>query len=277
MSSFLEKARIQARRSGTQLLIGLDPEPDKIPFSIVEKSASVSEAVFHFCEKVISLTESDCCGYKLNLAFFEALGPEGLFVFDKVRQSIPGDMVVIADAKRGDIGNTARKYASAFYDAFDCDAITVNPLMGEDSMSPFLSHSNKAAFFLVLTSNEGASDFLTRKLDSGNELSLEIAMHISRLLESESLGGTAGMVLGATQCAKWKPLLDALPNAPLLIPGIGAQGGSATDIHAALAGRKNWAMPVISRAILYAFNDSEINWEQQVQNAARKFAVEFSY
>src|SRR6266699_5757041 len=154
---FLEKLLTASRRQNSLLCVGLDPEPSRLPAALREVSGAT--AVVRFCRTIIEATLPYVCAYKPNLAFFEALGAGGMQAFQEVLGAIPAHIPVIGDAKRGDIGNTARNYATALFDVYGFDAVTVNPYLGQDSLAPWLEHKDKGIFVLCRTSNPGARDF----------------------------------------------------------------------------------------------------------------------
>src|SRR5579884_4223655 len=155
--NFLDKLLTASRQQNSLLCVGLDPEPQRFPPAL--RTMPVDRAVVQFCHTIIEATASYVCAYKPNLAFFEVLGPNGMQVFQEVLQAIPSHIPIIADAKRGDLGNTARNYASALFDIYVCDAATVNPYLGYDSVAPFLAYRDKGIILLCRTSNPGARDF----------------------------------------------------------------------------------------------------------------------
>ena len=166
------------------------------------------------CRRIVEETLPYAAAYKPNLAFFEALGPEGWAILDSIRRDIPADRIVIADAKRGDIGTTAERYAHAMLHVLDADAVTVNPLMGLETIAPYLTDASKATYVLTRTSNPGAEDYL-----------FDLAPRIAADLATLAHPGHAGMVVGATHPERLPDILRHHPDAALLIPGVGAQGG----------------------------------------------------
>src|SRR5437762_2867172 len=155
--NFLDKLLAVSRQQDSLLCVGLDPEQERLPSRL--HSMPVARAVTYFCQAIIEATAPYVCAFKPNLAFFEVLGPEGMYVFQNVLKAVPKHIPIIVDAKRGDLGNTARNYASAIFDLYGCDAVTVNPYLGYDSVAPFLAYEEKTIFFLCRTSNPSACDF----------------------------------------------------------------------------------------------------------------------
>lgn len=247
------------------LCVGLDPNLALLPEEVKQKEDTSSQKVEYFLKKVIDATGKHCVAYKPNLGFFEALGADGWDCFQEILDYIPSDKIVIADAKRGDISSTAEHYAQAFFNAFDVDAVTLNPLMGFETLDPFLKDPSKGIYVLTLTSNPGADDLLLRRLSGGKIVSTYIADKLSH--KQQDSKSSIGMVVGATKAAKLQPVINNFTEAPLLIPGIGAQGGSVTDLAEALKTHEGIPLINSSRSIIYAGRDSR-NWKQQVAEAA---------
>lgn len=243
-----ESLLLEIRRKKSFLCVGLDPDILKLPAHLPKNAEGVKE----FCLEIIKTTLDSCVSYKLNLAFFEALGWEGFKVFEEIVASIPKSHFIIADAKRGDIGNTSELYARAFFERMNCDAVTINPYMGSDSVKPFLNHTNKWAIVLGLTSNEGAKDFELEKVDD--------QYLFEKVLKSCSdLGSKENMmfVIGATQAAHFARIRQIIPQHFLLIPGVGAQGGSLEDVCKGLLNDDMGILVNSSREIIYASQDED--------------------
>lgn len=247
------------------LCVGLDPNLALLPDDVNQLNRTPPQKVEHFLKKVIDATCKYCAAYKPNLGFFEALGTEGWNCFEDILDYIPDDKIIIADAKRGDISSTAQHYAQAFFETFDVDAVTLNPLMGFETLDPFLNDSSKGIYVLTLTSNPGANDLLLQKLSTGKTVSTYIADKLHH--KQQDSKSSIGMVVGATKAAKLQPVINNFTEAPLLIPGIGAQGGSVTDLAEALKTHEGTPLINSSRSIIYAGRDSQ-NWEQQIAEAA---------
>ena len=263
--TFEQKLRQSVSKSHSVLCVGLDPLLSRIPNIIKDEWNTPEDIFIHFLEKVVDSTADYCCAYKPNLAFFEALGANGLAVFQHIVNYIPENKIIIADAKRGDIGHTAESYKKAYFDKFNVDAITVSPLMGFETLETFLENESKAIYALTLTSNEGANDFLLKPFEDFERMSDYIADHLKRL--DDQFPGHAGMVVGATQTQTLAEVIEHHPKASLLIPGIGAQGGSVKSLEDAL--HSHPGIPVInsSRGIIYAGKDDD--WQQDVEKAAK--------
>lgn len=223
------------------LCVGLDPDPAKIPLCFGEGSLAVEA----FCKAIIDSTKHVAVAYKPNLAFFEPYGPEGLEVLEKIVAYIPSDILVIADAKRGDIGNTAAKYATAIFDTLGADAITVAPYMGADSVTPFTDRSDKWTILLALTSNPGADDFEFH----GTPPLFE------RVITKALAWGTPEnlmFVVGATRPELLARVRELAPDSFLLVPGVGAQGGSIEDVAKHGLNSQCGLLVNSSRGIIYA-------------------------
>ncbi len=264
---FIEKLRKAVRETESLLCVGLDPVPDRLPKTIQSSYSSVPKQVFHFCREVIESTLPFACAYKPNLAFFEALGPDGMDVFREVRAQIPYSRIVIADAKRGDIGHTAQRYRSAFFDGYDVDAITLSPLMGFETLKTFLDDGERGIYALTLTSNPGSEDFFKKPFDGYPMMSHYIAHHLADLQKNSN--GHAGMVVGATQASLLKEVVAEHPRGSLLIPGLGAQGGSVSDLIEALEDHPGVPVVSVSRSIIYAGSGDE--WDVRVTEAAQRY------
>ena len=245
---FNTKVREAQHRRASVLCVGLDPDPERLPPHLLREQ-SRTNAVIAFNRAIIEETHSAASAYKLNLAFYEALGADGWRVLEATLDAVPEDVITIADGKRGDIGNSARFYAHAVFEQLRFDACTVSGYMGRDSIEPFLQFGGRAAFLLVRTSNSGARDF--QEIDcSDHPLYMRVAQTARWWVEGHQ--GTLGFVVGATDTGALQDVRQACPEIPLLIPGIGAQGGDAKSVmHVTSDG----GAPVIvnsSRSIIYA-------------------------
>lgn len=250
----------QIRQKQSYLCVGLDTDLTKIPKHL----QSHPDAMFKFNKAIIDATLPHCVSYKINTAFYEAMGVKGWEVMERTVNYIPDTHFKIADAKRGDIGNTSTQYARAFFEAMNFDAVTVAPYMGEDSVRPFLEYEGKWAIVLGLTSNKGASDFELKQLISENgETHLRAEFLYERVLRTVAKWGTPDnlmFVVGATQAEEFVNIRSIIPDHFLLVPGVGAQGGSLKDISekAMLTGPGASARGDVgllvnaSRAVIYA-------------------------
>ncbi len=249
--NFLDKLLAVSRQQDSLLCVGLDPEQERLPSRLHNMPAA--RAVTYFCQAIIEATAPYVCAFKPNLAFFEVLGPEGMYVFQKVLQAVPRHIPIIVDAKRGDLGNTARNYAATVFDIYACDAVTVNPYLGYDSVAPFLAYEEKAVFFVCRTSNPSAHDFqdllVCEEKGQVRPLYEEIAKHVQLWNRS----GNCGLVVGATYPQELNTIRSMCPDMPLLIPGVGAQGGNLeASVLAGVDASGEKAIISVSRSILYA-------------------------
>ncbi|HNY53657.1 MAG TPA: orotidine-5'-phosphate decarboxylase [Bacteroidales bacterium] len=230
------------------LCIGLDSDLEKIPPSLLK----AKDPVLEFNKRIIDSTHSYAVAYKPNTAFYESMGPKGWHTLestlDYIKTRYPG-IFVIADAKRGDIGNTSKMYARAFFETMDFDAVTVAPYMGEDSVAPFLEYPGKWVILLALTSNRGADDFQYH-----NEEGLKLYEKVLRLSGNWGTIDNLMYVVGATRAAMLKDIRKIVPEHFLLVPGVGAQGGSLGDVAAYGLTDKCGLLVNSSRAILFADN-----------------------
>jgi orotidine-5'-phosphate decarboxylase len=238
---------LQIRLKRSFLCIGLDTDILKIP-DFLKKT---DDPVFAFNKAIIDQTHDLCVAYKPNLAFYESLGAEGWRSLEKtvayIRENYP-EQFIIADAKRGDIGNTSGLYARAFYERMDVDAVTVAPYMGEDSIKPFMNYPGKWAIILALTSNKGAGDFQFFTNHEGEPLFEKV------LKTSQSWGSTDNImyVVGATKAEKLEEIRKIIPDHFLLVPGVGAQGGSLEEVASFGMNDRCGLLVNSSRAIIYA-------------------------
>lgn len=250
----------QINQKKSYLCVGLDTDLTKIPRHL----QSHPDAMFAFNKAIIDATLPHCVSYKINTAFYEAMGVKGWEVMERTVNYIPDTHFKIADAKRGDIGNTSTQYARAFFEAMNFDAVTVAPYMGEDSVRPFLEYEGKWAIVLGLTSNKGANDFELKQLISENgEEHLRAEFLYERVLRTVAKWGTPDnlmFVVGATQPEEFVNIRSIIPDHFLLVPGVGAQGGSLKDISekamitsSAASARGDVGLLVnASRAVIYA-------------------------
>lgn len=237
----------QKNKEGKFICIGLDTDINKIPGFLKDSD----DAIFEFNRQIIERTSSSAAAYKLNFAFYENSGSAGLDALKRTIEIIPDDIFIIGDAKRGDIGNTAKMYADSVYNYFGCDASTINPYMGEDSLQPFLQFENKLNFILALTSNPGAEDFEKLKLENGDFLYQQVIRKVNKFNKNNN----CGVVFGATQIDELKNNLKLIGSLPVLLPGVGAQGGSLERVVSTFSkeGRLNFLINV-SRGIIYKSN-----------------------
>lgn len=234
----------QIKTKASYLCVGLDTDIQKIP----EHLKKADDPLFEFNKQIIDATIDYAVAYKPNIAFYEAHGLKGWESLMKTIEYIPKEAFIIADAKRGDIGNTSKMYARAFFEEMDCDAITVAPYMGEDSVKPFLDFPNKWVILLALTSNAGGKDFQNLHLDSGEEVYERV------LRKSQEWGSSEEMmyVVGATKAEALDNIRKIVPDHFLLVPGVGAQGGSLQEVSEYGMNRQCGLLVNSSRGIIYA-------------------------
>jgi orotidine-5'-phosphate decarboxylase len=239
----LDKLRLQ-NLQGKFISVGLDTDIKKIPLHLL----SYNNPVLQFNKLIIKATKDLTAAYKINLAFYEADGKRGLENIESILSLIPDEVLTIADGKRGDIGNTSSMYASALYDNLNFDSATLNAYMGGDSVKPFLDYTDKLNFILTLTSNPGSSDFQKLELKNGTML---FQLMIQKVHEWND-NNNCGIVFGATNVNELKNNVYSFKNLPLLIPGIGAQGGDLEKVITTMRGYKNNNFLInVSRGILY--------------------------
>lgn len=242
----------QIQQKESFLCVGLDPDIKKIPAHLLREPSPL----YSFCKAIVDATAPYAVAYKPNLAFFEAEGTEGLEAFRRtveyIRLNYP-DILIIADAKRGDIGNTSALYARSFFDHFGVDAVTVAPYMGIDSVNPFLGHEGKWVVLLALTSNPGSADFQMLRLADGKRLFEQV------LETSKSWAGPNEMmyVVGATRGELIGDVRKIVPENFLLVPGVGAQGGSLEDVCRYGMTKDCGLLVNSSRGIIYASSDTD--------------------
>lgn len=242
---------IRAKRSF--LCVGLDSEIDKIPSFLLK----AEDPVFEFNKRIIDSTAKYTVAYKLNLAFYECNGIKGWkslgSTLSYIRKTYPGIMV-IADAKRGDIGNTSKMYAKAFFENYDFDAVTVAPYMGEDSVTPFLTYPGKWVILLALTSNKGADDFQYH-----NEDGIKLFERVLSLSKKWGNPGNLMYVVGATRAEMLKEIRQIVPDHFLLVPGVGAQGGSLKEVAKYGLNNNCGLLVNSSRGIIFAGNSTDFD------------------
>lgn len=258
----------QIKTKKTFLCVGLDPDIDKIPKHLLKEE----DPIFEFCRQIVDATAEYCIAFKPNTAFYEAYGLSGIDSLEKtikyIKQNYPQHFL-IADAKRGDIGNTSKMYAKAFFNRLHADAITVAPYMGKDSVQPFLEFENKWAIVLALTSNEGSNDFQMMKAE-GQELYMEVLKKVSSWGTEDNLM----YVVGATKAEMIDDVRAIVPNHFLLVPGVGAQGGSLKDVCKHGLNKDIGLIINLSRSIIYA--SSEEDYAQAAGVEAKKIALEMA-
>jgi orotidine-5'-phosphate decarboxylase len=246
------------------LCVGLDSDPLLIPNFLNE----YDDPVFEFNKRIIDATKDYCVAYKPNIAFYEAQGTKGWNSLEKTLKYIPKDIFTISDAKRGDIGNTSNLYARAFFESMNFDSVTVAPYMGKDSVTPFLQYKNKWVILLALTSNVGGLDFQTKRLQNGEFL-------FERVLKKSLEWGDENnlmYVVGATRAELLTRIRAVVPNSFLLIPGVGAQGGSLANVAKFGLNKTCGLLVNSSRGILFA--SKEKDFDEAAKNEAANIQLE---
>ena len=255
---------IQTKKSF--LCVGLDTDPNLIP----EHLKNHPDGVFEFNKAIIDATKNYCVSYKINTAFFEAMGSKGWEIMERTFAYIPENILKIADAKRGDIGNTSNQYARAFFETLGADCVTLAPYMGKDSLDTFFKYPGKWGIILALTSNPGSADLEQQKLESGEFLYQRVISEMNKIGSAENLM----YVVGATKPQEFREIRKQAPEHFLLVPGVGAQGGSLAEVC------ENGLIDDIgllinaSRSIIYAGKDE--NFAQKSAEEARKIQQEMA-
>ncbi len=254
VTTFDARLANRARQADTLLCVGLDPARGRMPAGIPESAAGAAE----LCRQVIDATTDLALAYKPNLAFFLAWGREGLDALYTVRASIPAEIPVILDCKVGDIDSTAAAYATSWFDELDVDAITVHPYLGEDSLAPFMGYPGKGVIVLAKTSNPGSGDLQDRALaGSGTPLFRYVARRAAAW--NDRYPATVGLVVGATYPDQLREIRQEAPDLPILLPGLGTQGGDLdASLAAALRPDGAGVLCSTSRGIMYASSGDDV-------------------
>lgn len=251
------------------LCVGLDTDLKKVPAHLLNEE----DPIFAFNKAIIDATAQYCVAYKPNLAFYEAFGVKGLIAFEKtvkyIQENYP-DQFIIADAKRGDIGNTSAMYARTFFEEYNLDSVTVAPYMGEDSVTPFLGYDGKWVILLALTSNKGSHDFQLTESTEGEMLFQKVLRKSQEWANNEQMM----YVVGATQGKAFEEIRKIVPNHFLLVPGVGAQGGSLSDVCKYGMTDECCLLVNSSRAIIYA--DNSENFATAAAAAAQEVQKEMA-
>jgi len=252
-STFLERLHAAARANESWLCVGLDPDPSLAPETV---------AIPDFLRGIIEATSDLVCCFKPNIAFFEALGLEGQHALRSVLAAIPASVPVLLDAKRGDTPHTMRAYAQAIFDDLGADAVTVSPYLGGDALSPFLERADRGVFVLCKTSNPGAGEI--QDLEVGGT---PLFLHVARLALEWDRHRSVGLVVGATYPRDVATVRRVAPEAPILLPGVGAQAGDLeASVRAGVDARAERAIVNASRTILYASRGTD--WQAAARSEA---------
>ena len=271
---FLQKLRNATHTNRSLLCVGLDSDPELMP----------GVGILEFNRAIIDATSDLVCAYKPNLAFYEALGIEGLKALEKTIAYIPDNIPIIGDAKRGDIGSTARAYARALFSTFGFDAATVNPYLGHDSLEPFIEYKDKGIFILCRTSNPGSAHFqdllLSQESETEGKSEKPLFEVVARRAREWNTFGNIGLVVGATYPEELKRVRQLCPEMPLLIPGIGAQGGDlAGAVRYGVDAQGEKAIISSSRQIIYAYREGSekgVDFALSARDAALKLRDEIN-
>jgi orotidine-5'-phosphate decarboxylase len=258
----------QIRLKKSYLCVGLDTDISKIPRHL----QSHPDAVFEFNRAIVDATKDYCVGYKINTAFYEAMGIKGWEAMARTVDYISSDHFKIADAKRGDIGNTSSQYAKAFFETMNFDAVTVAPYMGEDSVRPFLEYEGKWAIVLGLTSNKGAADFELQKIADLQGRANFLYEEVLRKVSGWGHPGNLMFVVGATQAEAFTNIRTITPEHFYLVPGVGAQGGSLKDISEKAMNKEVGLLVNASRAIIYASEKED--FAEEASTIAKQYQFE---
>jgi orotidine-5'-phosphate decarboxylase len=255
---YAERLQLRIEKTGSRLCVGLDPRP----------GAGGVVAAREMLTQVVEECSEWAAAYKPNMAYFEAMGIEGIRLLEELLGGMPEDIPVILDAKRSDIGETQKYYAQGYFTGWNVDAVTLNPFLGYDSIEPFLDWEEKAIYLLAVTSNAGSADFQRQKLADGRSV-FELVTALGERAKEEGRVTEVGYVVGLTNAAE---VLEKMPDSPLLVPGLGAQGGDL----AALAAAARSAPDVInvSRGILYAGDD--LSYAARAQKWAEKISAAYA-
>ncbi|MFT4176839.1 MAG: orotidine-5'-phosphate decarboxylase [Luteolibacter sp.] len=255
---YAERLQQRIEKTGSRLCVGLDPRP----------GAGGVAAAGDFLKRVIGETAAYASSYKPNMAYFEAMGIEGIRLLEELLAGMPEDIPVILDAKRSDIGETQKYYAQGYFAGWNVDAVTLNPFLGYDSIEPFLDWKGKGIYLLAVTSNAGSADFQRQTLADGRSV-FELVTALGDRAAEEKRETDVGYVVGLTNAAG---VLAKIPDAPLLVPGLGAQGGDLASLAA--AGRTAPDVINVSRGILYAADD--LTFAQRAEAWTKKIAAAYA-
>ena len=254
----------QIKNKKSYLCVGLDSDINKIPKHLRE----LEDPIYEFNKRVIDATKDLVVAYKPNIAFYEAQGSKGLISLEKTLNYIPENIFKIADAKRGDIGNTSKMYAKSFFESFNFDAVTLSPYMGKDSSIPYLEYKDKWIILLALTSNKSSVDIQHFKNSTDKNLFEHVIEDSLKWSNKENIM----YVVGANRTSEFKKIRDIIPNSFILIPGVGTQGGKLKDISLNSMNENCGIIVNVSRDIIYS--DSSLLFEDQVRKKALEYKNE---
>ncbi len=247
--TFRKKLASASKRNSSLVCIGLDPDPSLMP----------PIGVFEFNRRIIDATSDLVCAYKPNLAFYEALGADGLKDLERTVAHVPAEIPVIGDCKRADISSTSRAYAKAMFEGFGFDAVTVSPYLGHDSLAPFIEYAEKGVFVLCRTSNPGSADFQELVCEDGSASGGRRPLFEVVALRAKEWNehGNIGLVVGATYADDLATVRGLCPDMPILVPGVGAQGGDIASVVRCGSGERGALIVSVSRQVLYAGGSSD--------------------
>jgi len=254
----------EINKKQSYLCVGLDTDIEKLPKSFPK----TTQGVIDFNKAIIDATAEHCVSYKINTAFYESLGVKGWQAMEETLAHIPTTHFTIADAKRGDIGNTSAHYAKTFFEVMPFDALTVAPYMGKDSIEPFLAYSNKCTIVLGLTSNEGSQNFEQQKLTSGQFLYESVIAQVASWGTSDQIM----FVVGATKAKEFESIRKIIPAHFILVPGVGTQGGSLEEVTKYGKNKEVGLLVNASRAIIFASNEND--FAEKAAAVAKQYAQE---
>lgn len=264
--NFIEKYLNASQKNNSLVCIGLDSDLNKIP-KFLSKSR---DTLFEFNKQIIDATADLVCAYKPNMAFYEVWGSSGITSLKKTIQYIPNHIPVILDAKRGDIGNTNKMYAKEIFEYFGADATTVSPYLGEDSIAPFAEYKDNLTFVLCLTSNPGAKDFQLLEVEEKPSINKEgkpLYKVVAGKVKDWNKNNNLGLVIGATFPEQLKEIREMVGDMPILIPGVGAQGGDLEKV-VQYGTTKNGKMAIINSSREIIFASSEKDFDQKAREKA---------
>jgi len=277
MPHFADRLAAAVRAKGNALCVGLDPRWESLPVEVRERHGDVAGAFEEFCARVLEIVAPLVPAVKPQAAFFEQCGPDGFAAMRRLlRKARSLGLITILDGKRNDIASTAQAYAEAAFRVWEADACTVSPYLGRDAIEPFLATARKCdagLFVLVRTSNAGAGLFQDLRVEDGRPLYQHVGAAVAAWAR-ENVGacgyGDVGAVVGATYPAEMKLLRDQMPEVVFLVPGFGAQGGTADDVRPAFGADGLGAVVNSSRGVLFPYAPEARDWEARVEAAARK-------
>ena len=259
MSLPLDRLRARTDELGAPLCLGIDPHPARLPDGLPPDVRGIES----FARGVIDAAAGEAVAVKINVAFFEAFGAAGWAALERVRRDVPAGVLCVLDAKRGDIGSTAERYAAGLFGHLEADAVTLSPYLGEDAIEPFLAHPDRLVYVLARTSNPSAPR--VQELEADGE---PVHLRVGRWVAQRWPDGRVGLVVGATATGELERIREALPGPAFLVPGVGAQGGDLTAAARAAGGQ--WAPGLVSVSRAIAEASSGPDWRSAASAAAQE-------